>query len=80
MSRLTIAFVLALTATTATAQNAPSGQPQAPAATGTNGTQPFLFDGRMKGDGIRRQEQGRNRHPNAGAIIMEPKASPPERK
>jgi hypothetical protein len=79
MSRLVVAFVLALAATTATAQEAPSKQSQAPAATSTNGTQPFLFDGRMKGDGVRRGEQVENRHPNAGAIVQ-PKASQPERK
>jgi hypothetical protein len=79
MSRLVVAFALALAATTATAQDAPSRQSQAPAATSTNGTQPFLFDGRMKGDGVRRGEQVDNRHPNAGAIVQ-PKASQPERK
>jgi hypothetical protein len=79
MSRLVVVFALALAATTATAQDAPSGQSQAPAATSTNGTQPFLFDGRMKGDGTRRGEQVEKRHPNAGAIVQ-PKASQPERK
>jgi hypothetical protein len=70
---------LALAATTATAQEAPTEQSQAPAASSTNGTQPFLFDGRMKGDGVRRREQD-NRHRNAGAIVVQPKASQPERK
>jgi len=80
MSRLAIAVALALAATTASAQNAPSVQSQAPAASSTKGTQPFLFVGRMKGDGVRRGEQAENRHPNAGAIIVPPKASQPERK
>jgi hypothetical protein len=80
MSRLVVAFALALAATTATAQDAPPRQSQAPAATSTNGTQPFLFDGRMKGDGVRQREQVENRHPNAGAIIVQPKESQPERK
>jgi tRNA A37 threonylcarbamoyladenosine synthetase subunit TsaC/SUA5/YrdC len=80
MLRLVAPFALALAATTATAQNAPPRQSQAPAATSTNGTQPFLFDGRMKGDGARREEQVDNRHPNAGAIIVQPKARQPERK
>jgi hypothetical protein len=80
MSRLVVAFALALAATTATAQDAPPKQSQAPAAPSTNGTQPFLFDGRMKGDGIRRGEQAENRHLNAGAIIMQPQESQPERK
>jgi hypothetical protein len=88
MSRLAIAFALALAATTANAQDAPSRQSHAPAATSTNGTQPaisvngtqpFLFDGRMKGDGVRRGAHVDNRHPNAGAIVVQPKASQPER-
>ena len=80
MSRLAIAVALALAATTASAQNAPPGQLQAPTASSTKETQPFLFDGRMKGDGVRRREQVENRHPNAGAIIVQPKESQPERK
>ncbi|EIM30365.1 hypothetical protein [Microvirga lotononidis] len=80
MTRLVVAFALALAATTANAQNAPSGQLQAPAASSANGTQPFLFDGRMKGDGVRREEQADNRHPNAGTIIVQPKERQPERK
>jgi hypothetical protein len=80
MSRLVVVFALALAATAATAQDAPSRQSQAPAATSTNGTQPFLFDGRMKGDGAQRREQLDNRHPNAGTIIVQPKESQPERK
>jgi hypothetical protein len=80
MSRLVVAFALVLAATTATAQDALPRQSQAPAAPSTNGTQPFLFDGRMKGDGVRRREQVDNRHPNAGAIVVQPKASQPERK
>ncbi|WP_414472872.1 hypothetical protein [Microvirga sp. M2] len=80
MSRLAIAVALALAATTSSAQNAPSGQSQAPAAPSTNGTRPFLFDGRMKGDGIRQEKQMGNRHPNTGAIIVPPKTSQLERK
>jgi hypothetical protein len=34
----------------------------------------------MKGDGVRRGEQVDNRRPNAGAIIVQPKESQPERK
>jgi hypothetical protein len=78
MSRLAIAFASALAATIATAQDAPSRQSQAPAATSTNGTQPFLFDGHMKGDGVRQGEQVDNRHSNAGAIIVPPKTSQPK--
>jgi len=88
MVRLAIAFALALAATTANAQDAPSRQLHAPATTGTNGTrpaagvngtQPFLFDGRMKGDGVRRGAHVDNRHPSAGAIVVQPEASQPER-
>ena len=77
---LAVATALALSATAANAQNAPSKPSQAPAAASTNGTQPFLFDGRMKGDGARRRERVDNRHPNAGAIIVTPKATQPENK
>jgi hypothetical protein len=79
MSRLLVAFALALAATTATAQDAPQKQSQNPAATSTNGTQPFLFDGRMKGDDVRQGEQADKRHPNAGTSVQ-PKASQPEPK
>lgn len=87
MSRLAIGFVLALAATAANAQDARSRQSHAPAPSSTNGpqpgtrvhgTQPFLFDGRMKGDGVPRGVHVDNRHPNAGAIVVQPKASQPE--
>ena len=58
MSRLVVAFTVMLVATTAMAQNALSRQSQAPAATRTNGPRPFLFDGRMKCDGVRRGKAG----------------------
>lgn len=89
MSKLAIGFALALAATTVSAQDAPSRQSHAPPptstigtqpATGVNGAQPFLFDGRMKGDGVRWGAHLDNRHPNAGAIVVHPKASQPERK
>jgi len=51
MSRLAVAFVLALAATNA--QDTKSEQSQTPAVASANGTRPFLFDGRMKGDGDR---------------------------
>ena len=51
MSRLAIALVLALAATIANAQDTRSGQSQPPAATSGDGLRPFLFDGRMQGDG-----------------------------
>ncbi|WP_262027722.1 hypothetical protein [Microvirga sp. Mcv34] len=79
MSRLAVAFTLALAATGANAQEAPSSQLRAPAATSTKGTMPFLFDGRMKGDGARRRERVNDRHLNNGAILVQPKASQPER-
>ena len=79
MSRLVIGFALALAATTASTQDAPSRQSQALAASSRDETQPFLFDGRMKSDGVRRGEQVDKRHLTAGAITMQPKASQPQR-
>ena len=79
MSRPAIAFVLALAAATANAQDTKSEQPQTPAGAHGNGLRPFLFDGRMIGDGARQGTLPGDRHPNAGAIVMPPKASQPER-
>jgi hypothetical protein len=79
MSRPAIAFVLILAATAANAQDIRSEQSQTPAVAGANGTRPFLFDGRMPGDGVRRGALADDHHPNAGAIVMPPKASQPER-
>ena len=58
MSKLAIAFVLALAATATNAQDTKSGQLHTPDAASANGTRPFLFDGRMKGD-----VSGRERSP-----------------
>ena len=77
MSRLAIACVLALAATTADAQTAKPEQSQAPAVASTTGTQPFLFDGRMIGDGDRQRARIDDRRSNSGAIVMPPKASKP---
>jgi hypothetical protein len=79
MSRLAIAFVLALAATAANAQDTKSEQSQPPAVASADGARPFLFDGRMSGDGVRQRAVADDRHPNAGAIVMPPKASAPER-
>jgi hypothetical protein len=79
MSRLAIAFVLALAATTANAQDTKSEQSQTPAVASGNGLRPFLFDGRMPGDGSRQRAVAGENHPNAGAIVVPPKASQPER-
>jgi hypothetical protein len=79
MSRPAIAFVLALAATAANAQDTRSEQPQTPAVASGNGLRPFLFDGRMPGDGARQRAVADEKHPNAGAIVMPPKASQPER-
>jgi hypothetical protein len=65
MSRIAIAFVLALAATAANAQDTKSEQSQTPAVASANGTTPFLFDGRMKGDGVRQRAPADVRHPNA---------------
>ena len=77
MSRLAIAFVSALAATTANAQGTKSEQSQTPAVAGANGTRPFLFDGRMKGDGDRQRALIDDHRSNSGAIVMPPKASKP---
>jgi hypothetical protein len=79
MPRLAIALVLALATTAASAQDTRSEQSQTPAAAGADGTRPFLFDGRMKNDGARREASTDDRHPNAGAIVMPPKAGEPAR-
>jgi hypothetical protein len=79
MSRLAIAFVLALAATAANAQETTSGQSHTPPVASANGTRPFLFDGRMPGDGVRRGAVTDDHHPNAGAIVMPPKVSQPGR-
>jgi hypothetical protein len=79
MSRLAIAFVVALAATTANAQDTKSGQSPTPAVAGADGTRPFLFDGRMRGDGVRQGALADDRHLNAGAIVVPPKASEPGR-
>jgi hypothetical protein len=75
MSRLAISFVLVLAATAANAQDTKSGQSQTPAVASTNGTRPFLFDGRMRGDGARQGALADDHRPNAGAIVVPPKAS-----
>jgi hypothetical protein len=75
MSRLAISFVLVLAATAANAEDTKSGQSQTPAVASTNGTRPFLFDGRMRGDGARQGALADDHRPNAGAIVVPPKAS-----
>jgi hypothetical protein len=77
MSRLAIAFVLALAATAANAQDTKSGQPHTPAVGSTSETRPFLFDGRMRGDGVRQGALADDHHPNAGVVVMPPKTTQP---
>jgi hypothetical protein len=79
MSRLAIALVLVLAATAANAQDTRSGQSNMPAVASANVTRPFLFDGRMPGDGARQGALTNDHHPNAGAIVMPPKAGQPPR-
>ena len=79
MSRLAILFVSALSVTSATAQDTASGRSHEPAAASAYETQPFLFDGRMRGDGMRQRGRADNRHPNVGAIDVQPKANEPGR-
>ena len=75
MSRLAIALVAALAATAAHAQATRSEQAQPPA--GANETRPFLFDGRMKGDGDRQRAPVGYQRLNGGAIVMPPKEGKP---
>jgi hypothetical protein len=77
MSRLAVAFVSALAATNA--QDTKSEQSQTPAVASANGTRPFLFDGRMKGDGDRQGTLVDDHHSKGGAIVMPPKSSQPAR-
>ena len=77
MSRLAIAFLLALTATATNAQDTKPEQSQTPAVASSNGTRPFLFDGRMRGDGARQGARADDRQPSAGAIVVPPEASEP---
>jgi len=79
MSRPAIAFVLALAATTANAQDTRSEPLQAPAVASGNELRPFLFDGRMPGDGSRQRAVAGGNHPSAGAIVVPPKESQPAR-
>jgi hypothetical protein len=77
MSRLAIGFVLALAATAINAQDTKPEPSHTPAITSANGTSQFLFDGRMRGDGVRQRAIADDHHPNAGAIVVSPKASQP---
>ena len=79
MLRLAISFVLALAVTAANAQDIKPEQSQTPAVADANGTRPFLFDGRMPGDGVRHAAPAGDPRPNGGAIVMPPKASQPGR-
>jgi hypothetical protein len=79
MSKPATAFVLVLAATAANAQDTRSEQSRTPAVASADGTRPFLFDGRMRGDGVRQRALADDRHPNAGAIVVPPTASQPGR-
>jgi hypothetical protein len=68
MSRPAIAFMLVLAASAANAQDTKSGQSRTPAVASANETRPFLFDGRMRGDGVRRGALADDHHPNAGSL------------
>lgn len=78
MSRLAIAVVLVLAATSANAQDTKSEQSKTPAAPSTNGIRAFLFDGRMRGDGVRQGTPAGDHRPDGGAVTLPPKASQPE--
>jgi hypothetical protein len=76
MSRVAIALGLTLAASAANAQDTRSRQSNTPAVASANGTSPFLFDGRMRGDGVPRRALADN-PPNAGAIVMPSTTSQP---
>ena len=78
MSRSAIALVLALAATAANAQDTNSRQSHIPTVASVDGTR-FLFDGRMRGDGLRQGPLADDRHPDAGAIVAPPNTSQPGR-
>lgn len=73
MQRPAIAFVLALAAIAASAQDTKPAQSHTQVVTGASGTRPFLFDGRMRGDGLRQGAPAVDHYPNAGAIVVPPK-------
>jgi len=75
--KLAIAFVLALAASAVNAQDIKSEQSNMPPVASPNGTRPFLFDGRMRGDGVRQRALADDFHPNAGAIVVPPKTIQP---
>ncbi len=52
MSKPVITFMMVLAATAVNAQDTKSRQSRWPAVASAAGTQPFLFDGRMRGDGV----------------------------
>ena len=76
MSRLVIAFMIALAATAANAQNTKTEHSQTPTVANANEARPFLFDGRMKGDGDRQRVLTDDHHSNAGAVVMPAKSKP----
>jgi hypothetical protein len=80
MSRLAIAFVMALAATAAQAQDTKSGQSPQPTVGSENETKPFLFDGRLPGDGDQKKKEERlhDKNPNSGTVIMPPKTGEPK--
>ena len=77
MSRLALAFVLAFATTASNAQNTRSEQSRTSTFAGVSDTQPFLFDGRIKGDGNRGRALSDDHRPRAGVVIMPPKAAQP---
>ncbi len=79
MPRLAVGFFLALAATASSAQDMTT-KSQTPAIAKASERQPFLYDGRMWGDGGRQRKFGHDHNPNTGAIVMPPNASQPERK
>jgi hypothetical protein len=76
MSKLAIVLVSAFAVTLATAQDTASGQRRGPATTSTYETHLFLFDGPMRGDGIRHRSQPTIVTPTPGPLTPEALETP----
>ena len=70
MLKLTIACALTLVATLVNAQDSKAQQTRTPVS--ADETRPFLFDGRMIGDGKRQNAPVDRRRSNSGAIVVSP--------
>lgn len=79
MTRLIVALAVVLAASAALAQETRSDQPRQPAMAGVSDTRPFLFDGRMRGDGHRDRALPAGQASSAGAVTIQPETMAPAR-